>query len=127
VDDSETVWVEREYVGHGFRDNDLSRLRTERVVFDECDFRGVNLTESEHAGSAFRNCFIALKAPLAWTLCFLHSLMPHIHRGLSPLGPYMATTPTTRAYMEKNFGWEWAPSFTTMEEEWEGEGEGDNG
>jgi hypothetical protein len=26
------------------------------VVFDECDFRGVNLTESEHAGSAFRNC-----------------------------------------------------------------------
>jgi uncharacterized protein YjbI with pentapeptide repeats len=56
VDDSETVWVEREYVGHGFRDDDLSRLRTERVVFDECDFRGVNLTESEHAGSAFRNC-----------------------------------------------------------------------
>jgi hypothetical protein len=36
--------------------DDLSRLRTECVVFDECDFRGVNLTESEHAGSAFRNC-----------------------------------------------------------------------
>jgi hypothetical protein len=61
------------------------------------------------------------EAPLAWTLCFLHSVMPRIHRGLSPLGPYMATTPTTRAYMEKNFGWKWAPSFTTMEEEWEGE------
>jgi len=56
VDDSETVWVEREYVGHGFCDDDLSRLRTEPVVSDECDFRGVNLTESEHAGSAFRNC-----------------------------------------------------------------------
>ena len=56
MDDSETVWVEREYVGHGFCDDDLSRLRTEPVVSDECDFRGVNLTESEHAGSAFRNC-----------------------------------------------------------------------
>ena len=38
MDDSETVWVEREHVGHGFRDDDLSRLRTERVVFDECYF-----------------------------------------------------------------------------------------
>jgi hypothetical protein len=42
VDDSETVWVEREYVGHGFRDDDLSRLKTERVVFDECDFRAAS-------------------------------------------------------------------------------------
>jgi uncharacterized protein YjbI with pentapeptide repeats len=56
VDSSETVWTEREFVGHDFRDDDLSRLRTERVVFDECDFRGVNLAESEHVGSAFRNC-----------------------------------------------------------------------
>ncbi|MDT5175026.1 MAG: hypothetical protein QOG37_2277, partial [Mycobacterium sp.] len=35
---------------------DLSRLHTERVVFTECDFSGVNLTESQHRGSAFRNC-----------------------------------------------------------------------
>ncbi len=25
-------------------------------MFSECDFSGVNLTESEHRGSAFRNC-----------------------------------------------------------------------
>ena len=52
----ETTWIEREFVGHDFRDDDLSRLRTDRAVFDECDFRGVNLAESEHVGSAFRNC-----------------------------------------------------------------------
>jgi uncharacterized protein YjbI with pentapeptide repeats len=50
------VWVDREYVGHDFRDDDLSRLRTERVVFTECDFSGVDLAESTHQGSAFRNC-----------------------------------------------------------------------
>jgi uncharacterized protein YjbI with pentapeptide repeats len=49
-------WTDREFVGHDFRDDDLSRLRTERVVFTECDFSGVNLAESEHLGSAFRNC-----------------------------------------------------------------------
>ena len=50
------VWTEREFAGHDFRDDDLSRLHTERVVFDECDFRGVDLSESQHVGSAFRNC-----------------------------------------------------------------------
>jgi uncharacterized protein YjbI with pentapeptide repeats len=50
------VWLDREFTGHDFRDDDLSRLRTERVVFDECDFSGVDLTESVHLGSAFRNC-----------------------------------------------------------------------
>jgi uncharacterized protein YjbI with pentapeptide repeats len=49
-------WTDREFVGRDFRDDDLSRLRTERVVFTECDFSGVNLAESEHLGSAFRNC-----------------------------------------------------------------------
>jgi len=56
VDNDDEVWIEREFVTHDFRDEDLSRLRTERVVFDECDFRGVDLAESEHIGSAFRNC-----------------------------------------------------------------------
>jgi uncharacterized protein YjbI with pentapeptide repeats len=56
VSDAEEVWVEREFDGHDFRDDDLSRLRTERVVFTECDFSGVDLAESEHFGSAFRNC-----------------------------------------------------------------------
>ncbi|MDT5327591.1 MAG: hypothetical protein QOF25_4743 [Mycobacterium sp.] len=54
--DIDEQWVDREFEGHDFRDEDLSRLRTERVVFTECDFTGVNLSESEHAGSAFRNC-----------------------------------------------------------------------
>jgi uncharacterized protein YjbI with pentapeptide repeats len=49
-------WADCEFVGRDFRDDDLSRLRTERVVFSECDFSGVNLAESEHLGSAFRNC-----------------------------------------------------------------------
>lgn len=49
-------WTDREFVGHDFRDEDFSRLRTERVVFDECDFSGANLAESRHRGSAFRNC-----------------------------------------------------------------------
>jgi uncharacterized protein YjbI with pentapeptide repeats len=42
------------------RDDDLSGLRTERVVFTECDFSGVNLAESQHLGSAFRNCTFKL-------------------------------------------------------------------
>ena len=50
------AWVDREYVGVDFRDDDLSRVRTERVVFTECDFSGVDMSESEHLGSAFRNC-----------------------------------------------------------------------
>jgi uncharacterized protein YjbI with pentapeptide repeats len=49
-------WVDREYAGHDFRDEDLSGLQTERVVFTECDFAGANLAESLHSGSAFRNC-----------------------------------------------------------------------
>jgi uncharacterized protein YjbI with pentapeptide repeats len=49
-------WVDCEFDGRDFRDEDLSRLSTERVVFTECDFSGVNLTESQHRASAFRNC-----------------------------------------------------------------------
>ncbi len=49
-------WADCEFAGRNFRDEDLSRLRTERVVFSECDFSGVNLSESQHRGSAFRNC-----------------------------------------------------------------------
>ena len=52
----ELSWIDEEFVGRDFRDDDLSRLRTERVVFTECDFSGVDLSESEHSGSAFRNC-----------------------------------------------------------------------
>ncbi|MDT5065352.1 MAG: hypothetical protein QOK02_1507, partial [Mycobacterium sp.] len=54
--DPDEQWVDREFEGHDFRDEDLSRLRTERVVFTECVFAGVNMSESEHVGSAFRNC-----------------------------------------------------------------------
>lgn len=54
--DDETAWVEREFEGQDFRDDDLSRLCTERTIFTECDFSGVDLSESEHVGSAFRNC-----------------------------------------------------------------------
>jgi uncharacterized protein YjbI with pentapeptide repeats len=49
-------WADCEFAGRDFTDEDLSRLRTERVVFSECDFSGVNLSESHHHGSAFRNC-----------------------------------------------------------------------
>jgi uncharacterized protein YjbI with pentapeptide repeats len=49
-------WADREFNGDDFRDEDLTQLRTERVVFNECDFSGANLGESEHVASAFRNC-----------------------------------------------------------------------
>ena len=52
-------WTDCEFAGRDFRDfndADLSRLRTERVVFTDCDFSGVNLAESQHCASAFRNC-----------------------------------------------------------------------
>lgn len=55
-------WVDGEFNGRDFRDygdcgdGDLSRLCTERTVFNDCDFSGVNLAESQHRGSAFRNC-----------------------------------------------------------------------
>lgn len=49
-------WVDRDFTGQDFREEDLSRLHTERTVFDECDFTGANLTETVHRGSAFRNC-----------------------------------------------------------------------
>jgi uncharacterized protein YjbI with pentapeptide repeats len=42
------AWADQEFVGQDFRDDDLSSLRTERVVFSQCDFSGVNLAESEH-------------------------------------------------------------------------------
>ncbi|MGY4710317.1 pentapeptide repeat-containing protein [Mycolicibacterium sp. CBM1] len=53
---AEEHWVDREIVGENFQDADLAGLRTERVVFTECDFGGANLSESHHLGSAFRNC-----------------------------------------------------------------------
>jgi uncharacterized protein YjbI with pentapeptide repeats len=56
----ETTWADREFTGVDFRaeeyDGVLSRLRTERVVLTECDFSGVDMSESQHLGSAFRNC-----------------------------------------------------------------------
>ena len=55
------------------RDDDLNRLRTERVVFTECDFSGVNLAESEHLGSAFRNCNFNLTT--LWHSTFRHCSM----------------------------------------------------
>ena len=68
--DAETVWTETEFVGHDFRDDDLSRLRTERAVFTECDFSGVDMSESDHFGSAFRNC--TFRRALLWHSTFRH-------------------------------------------------------
>ena len=65
-----TVWADEEFVGRDFRDDDLSRLRTERVVFDDCDFSGVDLSESEHVGSAFRNC--KFRRSSLWHSTFQH-------------------------------------------------------
>jgi uncharacterized protein YjbI with pentapeptide repeats len=70
VAEAETVWTEREFVEHDFRDDDLSRLRTERVVFTECDFSGVDLGESHHVGSAFRNC--KFRRTTLWHSTFRH-------------------------------------------------------
>jgi uncharacterized protein YjbI with pentapeptide repeats len=66
-------WTDCEFVGRDFRDDDLSRLQTDRVLFTECDFSGVNLAESEHRGSAFRNCMFNLTT--LWHSTFRHCSM----------------------------------------------------
>jgi uncharacterized protein YjbI with pentapeptide repeats len=66
-------WADREFAGRDFRDEDLSGLRTERVVFSECDFSGVNLAESDHRASAFRNC--TFKRTTLWHSIFAQCSM----------------------------------------------------
>jgi len=66
-------WVDREFSGRDFHDEDLSRLRTERAVFSDCDFSGANLAESEHRGSAFRNCMF--ERTLLWHTTFAQCSM----------------------------------------------------
>jgi uncharacterized protein YjbI with pentapeptide repeats len=66
-------WADCEFAGRDFTDEDLSRLRTERVVFSECDFSGVNLAESQHRGSAFRNC--TFERTLLWHSTFAQCSM----------------------------------------------------
>src|SRR5258708_29362759 len=66
-------WADCEFAGRDFRDEDLSRLHTERVVFSECDFSGVNLSESQHRGSAFRNC--TFERTLLWHSAFAQCSM----------------------------------------------------
>jgi len=61
-------WIDCHFVGRDFRDEDLSRLRTERAVFSECNFSGVNLSETQHLGSAFRNC--TFERTLLWHSAF---------------------------------------------------------
>ncbi|MCW2625403.1 pentapeptide repeat-containing protein [Mycobacterium sp.] len=68
--EDQALWAEREFDGHDFRDDDLRGLRTERVVFTECDFSGVDLAESEHVGSAFRNC--TFQRASLWQSTFRH-------------------------------------------------------
>ncbi|ETW22021.1 hypothetical protein MGAST_22420 [Mycobacterium gastri 'Wayne'] len=65
--------MDREFDGRDFRDEDLSRLCTERVVFSGCDFSGVNLSESEHRGSAFRNC--TFERTILWHSAFAQCSM----------------------------------------------------
>jgi uncharacterized protein YjbI with pentapeptide repeats len=66
-------WVDCEFSGRDFRDEDLSRLRTERAVFSECDFSGANLAESDHRGSAFHNC--TFERTLLWHSVFAQCSM----------------------------------------------------
>ena len=68
--EGETVWAEREFDGHDFRDDDLSRLRTERVVFTECDFSGVDMSEIRACRPAFRNC--KFRRASLWHSTFSH-------------------------------------------------------
>jgi uncharacterized protein YjbI with pentapeptide repeats len=66
-------WSDCHFEGRDFRDEDLSRLRTERAVFTECNFSGVNLAESQHHGSAFRNC--TFERSLLWHATFAQCSM----------------------------------------------------
>lgn len=62
--------VDRAFESNDFRDEDFRGIRTERVVFTECDFSGVDLAESEHIGSAFRNCMF--RRTSLWHTIFQH-------------------------------------------------------
>jgi uncharacterized protein YjbI with pentapeptide repeats len=73
VDQWSDQWVDCEFAGGDFRDEDLSRLRTERAVFTECNFSGANLAESQHRGSAFRNC--TFERTLLWHSAFAQCSM----------------------------------------------------
>ena len=53
-----SVWRERRFVDCTLHDADLRGLVTERCVFDECRFRGTDLGDSVHRGSAFRSCTV---------------------------------------------------------------------
>jgi uncharacterized protein YjbI with pentapeptide repeats len=66
-------WVDCEFSGRDYRDEDLSRVVTERAVFSECDFSGANLAESQHRGSAFRNC--TFERTLMWHSTFAQCSM----------------------------------------------------
>jgi uncharacterized protein YjbI with pentapeptide repeats len=50
------TWRERRFVECTLYDADLRGLVTERCVFDGCRFRGTDLGDSVHRGSAFRSC-----------------------------------------------------------------------
>ena len=56
----------------------------------------------------------------------LHSAMPAFPSGVVAFRSLHGDYRDDRAYMEKNFDWEWAPSFAMMEDEWEGEGDNGN-
>ena len=82
-------WADCEFAGTDFRDfpdEDLSRLRTERAMFSECNFSGVNLAESQHRGSAFRNC--TFERTLLWHSTFTQCTMlgsVFVHCRLRPI------------------------------------------
>jgi uncharacterized protein YjbI with pentapeptide repeats len=79
-------WADCEFAGREFIDEDLSRLRTERVVFTGCNFSGANLAESLHRGSAFRNC--TFERTLLWHSSFAQCSMlgsVFVHCRLRPM------------------------------------------
>lgn len=49
-------WRRRRFVRCSFAEADLRGLVTESCTFDECDFTGADLGESNHRGGAFRTC-----------------------------------------------------------------------
>ncbi len=78
-------WTDCEFVGRDFRDDYLSRLQTERVLFAECDFSGVDLAGPRTTGTRMDDADLrgATVDPSLWTTASLTRARIDIEQALA--------------------------------------------
>jgi hypothetical protein len=69
------AWADQEFVGQDFRDDDLSRLRTERVVFSEADLRAPRVDPTLWTTASLAGARIDVGQALAYAVA--HGLNVH--------------------------------------------------